>query len=423
MNRWSNVFFGAWREIVPLFFLIGLSWIFFSRFTHLQFASDDLDWLHGNIPTVFDQYRILPRLVFRAFYSCVGLNPSAALGLIFLFHSANALLVYSLSRNLMDSRIAGRVAVVVFAINPITLSTLTWFSCFSYVIGATFALASLIAFCRSTYSVHPWFWLWWSVGLYGMALLSSHEVLFLPVVACILGWMLGRASWKRSLIHFGATSLCAVLVHTYVYRFGQYGVEQARLLEFGFLKAYASSILSFPVCLGLAFPLSFLTRISHVLMICMSEPLRWALTLMAAFAGGMILRSKVTSSRRLWITFSAICMALITPYIIRLYLVPPGVNYDPSYVLGGRVFYLAFVGLSLVWGALVERLWSLMVLKRRLFFVALCLVAYIHALLFLYTPADFMGLSVIKESNNGLRFPPPWNPFHVQSGPDPGGTP
>lgn len=59
------------------------------------------------------------------------------------------MLLGHLCRKLLNSQIAARVAALVFLVNPITLSTLTWISCFSYVLGTSLTLASLLAFWKS----------------------------------------------------------------------------------------------------------------------------------------------------------------------------------------------------------------------------------------------------------------------------------
>jgi hypothetical protein len=392
-----------------LLFLCGV--VFFARNAHLQLAADDIGWLRGEAPTVFDQYRHVPRFFFTSLYALFGPNPIAALTMIFFFHLANSSLVYYLCQKLLNNQIAARVAATVYFVNPITLSTLTWISCFSYVLGTSLALLSLLAFWKggqeSTDKPH----LWWSIALacYGAGLFCSHELFFLPVLYFLFGWLQGGVSRQRGSVLFMVAMIFAMPVNFLVYDFGRYGVEAMRLFSPGFASAFASSALSFGLSLGLAYPLSFFVKTVDFLRICFSEPVRWGMTLL--LLTGAIFLYKPNRAWRLRLVLALSFSALIMPYIIRLYLTPDSVNYHISYVLSGRVFYLPFTVIALVWGEFVTELYehhpggrSLTVLLP---FVSLA--AYFHALLILYDRTDFMGLEVLHGSSQG--FAPPWTPY------------
>jgi hypothetical protein len=146
------------------------------------------------------------------------------------------------------------------------------------------------------------------------------------------------------------------------------------------------------------------------LQLCFTEPLRWGMTLVLLGGGILLFKSNRTWRLRLVLAFSFI--AFITPYIIRLYLTPDSVNYDISYVLSGRVFYLPFTILALAWGGLVASVYERPVMKESKlagFLPVLSAAAYAYALFALYTAADFMGLDVLHGSSQIL--PPPWNPY------------
>jgi hypothetical protein len=178
----------------------------------------------------------------------------------------------------------------------------------------------------------------------------------------------------------------------------------------GFISAFASSVLSFGLSLGLAYPLSFFAKTMDLLQLCFTEPLRWEMTLMLLSGGILLFRPNRTWRLRLVLAFSFI--TFITPYIIRLYLTPDSVNYDISYVLSGRVFYLPFTILALIWGGLVASAYEHSVMKESKFawfLPVLSAAAYSYALFVLYTAADFMGLDVLHGSSQIL--PPPWNPY------------
>lgn len=242
---------------ILVLFLFGL--VFFLRYANFQLASDDVAWLNGETPTVFDQYRVAPRLFFIVLHAIFGPSPAAALTVIFLFHTVNALLVYQLARRLMPGCSAPQAAAFVFFVNPITLNTLTWISCFSYVLGATLALTALLTGWESLASEGRKHLLLSAVTLiaFGVGLLSTHVILFLPLIFLLFGWLRGGAARWRGGALFGLAAVCALLVNVFVYNFDRYGVESPELFSLDFAAAFASSALSSGLSLALAYPLSF----------------------------------------------------------------------------------------------------------------------------------------------------------------------
>jgi len=343
-------------------------------------------------------------------HALFGPNPVAALAMIFTFHFANALLVSRLGQELLNSHIAARAAALVFLINPITLSTLTWMSCFSYVLGTSLALTSLLAAWKGSAEDADNPLLWWLIALacFGAGLFCSHEMFFLPILFLLFGWLRRGAARGWGVVSFVVAMIFAVLVNVFVYDFGRYGVETIKLFTPGFVSAFASSALSFGFSLGVAYPLSFLAKTQDFLRVCFSEPLRWGMTL--ALLGGGVLFYKPNRAWRLRLALAFSFAALIAPYIIRVYLTPDGVNYHISYVLAGRVFYLPFAIIALTWGGIVARLWREHKEHKLVWLLPLLSVAaYFHALLYLYDRADFVGLQVLRGSSR--RFPLRWTPY------------
>ncbi len=389
-------------------FLLGL--VFLLRNAHLVLATDDLGWLQGETPTVFDAYRIIPRACFVALYRVMGPSPQAALAMSFAFHSVNAWLVYVLANRLLQHVTAARVAGLVFLINPITLSTLTWFSCFSYVQGTSLALLALSLFCWGETGRARWAWSAGAVACYAAGLLCSHELFLLPVCFLILGWFWGGPALWRGAITCAVALAIGALANAVLYDFGRHGIASADLVSASFLAALLSSVLSFGLSLTIAYPLSFFVHTMGFLQIMFGEPLRWTLTL-ALVTAGMLAAGKGKG----WRTYAAVALcfsSLITPYIIRLYLMPRAANYHISYVLTGRVFYLPFAMVALVFGAVVSAVhvrYTACPRPVRLALVALPALAYCHALFWLYSPRDFMGLNV--RVGGGAPMPPPWTPY------------
>jgi hypothetical protein len=399
---------GRERWVLLILFVLGL--VFFADHANLQLASDDMAWLQGEAPTVFDQYRMIPRLFFVSLHAIFGPSAIAALVTMAVFHSLNAVLVFCLGRALLEDSLAAMAAVAVFLINPVTLGALTWISCLSYVQGTTLALLALWAFCRGGESYGRGRLLWSGTSLicFGAGLFCSHEILFLPAVYLVVGWLRRDVRLGVALCIFGGA--LALAVNRWVYGFGRYGIEASRLFSLDFMLAYVSSSLSSGLALGLAYPLSFFVKPQEFLRVCFSEPLRWVLT--ATLLGAGIVLYRNNKAWRLNLALLVFFLACISPYIIRLYLTPETVNFHISYVLSGRVFYLPFAMVALALGRLALGLYRPIQGRRWAWPVWIVpLLAYGHALR-LYDRADFLGLNV--ASGLAQQMPPRWNPYTSQ---------
>jgi hypothetical protein len=439
--------------------VFGLAVVFLGRNAHLQLASDDFGWLRGETPTVFDRYRVIPRAFFIALHGLVGPRPEAALAMSALFHAGNALLVHALARRLLGSPTAARAALVVFLINPITLATITWFSCFSYVLGTTLALLSLLAAWRAVSAGAPWTWALAALACYGVGLFCTHELFLLPACFLVLGWLGGMPGLRRAAILAAVAASGGALVNAFVYDFGRHGIESRQLVSLDFAAAWVSSAFAYGLSLAIAYPLSFLAHTLDFLRVCFEQEVRWAMTFL--LVGGWALAVRSGRGGRLPTALALCFAALITPYVIRLYLMPGAADYHISYVLTGRVFYLPFTMVSLAIGhalaaALASRRGGLgaeehpfateppwdrrrappVVGTRRglggegasvrdgapmgpatgpglaRWLLLPLFAAWAHSL-FLYGPSDFMGLSVWR--GGGTAQPPPWSPYAHES--------
>lgn len=394
-------------ELAFLLLLLVLGLAFFARFAHLELALDDIGWLKGEVPTVFDRYRQVPRLLFTTLHTLFGSNVVVALAMTFAVHAMNTLLVYKLCRALLDSWVAARTSAFVFLINPITLATLTWISCFSYVLGTSLALLSLSAFWRSITGTDGRSLLWRSAALacYVVALFCSHEVLFLPLLFLLLGWLRSIRDWRPGVALFSVATAVALLFQRHVYNFEQYGVETIQLFAPDFFMALVSSVTSFGASLALAYPLSFFVKPAEFLRICFTEPFRWGITVLLWAVA--VLSYRRTRAWRIWVFLALSFAVVITPYIIRLYLTPDRVGYHISYVLSGRVFYLPFVVIAMAFGQIMWQ-FSQRVKVDLLIYLSAA-VAYAYALLVLYDRTDFMGLQVLPGQVGYA--PPSWTPY------------
>jgi len=392
------------KELGILAIVILLALAFFVSNAHLELASDDLQWLRGEIPAPTDQYRIIPRLTMAAVGAAFGESAVLALAVTFAFHAANGALLYALARRLLGSRTGAIVAAAVFLVNPVTLQTLTWVACLSYVQGVTAALLSLLAFWRATGergTARP-AWGAAALGTYIVVLFSSHEIFALPAAFLALGWLRGER--RAGLVCCAAGGLMAAVVYATVYHFGDYGIGASALASPDFIAAYASSALAAGPALGAGYVLSFVVKPLPVIAAALSGPMRWILAAGAALAGAWLYRR--SRDGRLVVCLGAMLAAAALPWSARVYLIPPGVQFDLIYLVGGRTCYWSYAIVALTLGLLVGRVAT--TARARLALAALGLLAFANGLR-IYEPADFQALAIAQ--GQPVSLPPAWQPF------------
>ncbi len=125
-----------------------------------------------------------------------------------------------------------------------------------------------------------------------------------------------------------------------------------------------------------------------------------------------ILANRTNKDWRLALVLALSFLALIAPYVIRLYLTPETINFDIAYVLSGRVFYLPMVVVALALGSIVSRLSSRCGDGLGLAFVLFPLGAYAYALWAFDVKVPWPGMWC--WAMRSLSVPPRWNPYAVQ---------
>lgn len=390
-------------------FIVLLSaWLFLSN-TSNQLGSDDMKWITGSVPTVYDTYRVVPFAIFANLVNVFGSNLVAVYTMMFIFHMLNAVLLYRVSYDFLENELASTITTIIFLINPVTLGTLTWISCFSYVLGLTFGLLVLLGgwqYLRANLPKQRLFWSLFVIITYIAGLFSAHILLFLPAIFLPLAWLHEKDVWQRGLFLAVTGLVVGFLIYTNLYYFRAYAPENDALLSGNFLTAYVSSNLALLPMLMLAYLLSFIGDTLGFLMLTFEEPLRWGFGLL--MLGGIGLYIQFQKNSRRLLTILALFVLLITPYIIRLYLSSDFINYHPSYMLTGRVFYIPFIAVAMLIGHLSATLLE----KRKTTIIAL---ATFFAAMFIYlmtigsNAARFQGLTVVRGV--AAEMPPSWTPF------------
>lgn len=144
------------------------------------------------IPLTFVSYQIDVAIA--------GLRPFMMHFTNLLLHAVNALLVgaiaFRLSRR--DAWIAG-AAGLLFALHPLQTEAVVWASARKDLLASAFFLVSVLCYLRYRKEGTRGAYLW-SLGAFGLALLSKIVVVVLPVAFLLIDWRDGRPINRRSIV-------------------------------------------------------------------------------------------------------------------------------------------------------------------------------------------------------------------------------
>lgn len=109
-----------------------------------------------------------------------------------LFHTMNALLVFSLFRRMTGEFWKSAFVAAVFAVHPLRVESVAWVSERKDVLSTFFGLLAMTAYVR--YAQHEGRkWFWGACGAFACSLMSKQTLVTLPFVLLLLDvWPLGR---------------------------------------------------------------------------------------------------------------------------------------------------------------------------------------------------------------------------------------
>ena len=132
-------------------------------------------------------------------YVIGGMNPVGYHLTSLVLHATNALLCYFVVRRLLSLALPWSIerrhalgvcagfAALLFAIHPLRVESVAWATERRDVLSGLFYVSTILTYLRSAERLeHRRVWYWFSVGLFGCALLSKSIVVTLPVVLVIL---------------------------------------------------------------------------------------------------------------------------------------------------------------------------------------------------------------------------------------------
>lgn len=272
-----------------------------------------------------------------------------------LLHVAATYLVFVVCRRLLNSDIAASLAAVIFAVNPIHVDAVSWVSASNEILFVIFFLGSVLLLIPdpakgqlSETRVLS------SAVLYGAALFTKETtVAILPILIALTVFNLDGKKWRwnaRKTLKICSWYLAATFFY-FAARFavlGRFGVESGR-------NSWQQTIYSTPsVAIFYLNKLIFPVRLSG----CYMNPLLSAPTLgmwftLAGIVSGVVLFAWL-AVRYNWIIGAAAALIVlpILPVLAGIRIYPQGdITHD-------RYLYLPSVGLCILIGLLVRRLWS-----------------------------------------------------------------
>lgn len=182
---------------------------------------DQLTWMWTTFH--LGHYVPLSWMTLGADYMMWGMNPRGYHLTNVLLHAANAVLVFLFARRMLARTTGARssgaatvlpaaFAALVFAIHPLRVESVAWVTERRDMLSLLFALASLLAYVRSTDPDAPRSRYWLSVALFACALLSKATVMSLPAVLFMLNAYPLRRLDMSNLMAAGARRVYAELL-------------------------------------------------------------------------------------------------------------------------------------------------------------------------------------------------------------------
>lgn len=127
-----------------------------------------------------------------------GLRPGADLAVNVFLHTLNSLLLFTLLKNMTDRLWRSAIVAGLFALHPMHVESVAWAAERKDVLGAFFALLSLVAYIRYAKADHPSWKQFLPVAVsLALALMAKPMFVTWPFVMLLLDyWPLNRLEWR-----------------------------------------------------------------------------------------------------------------------------------------------------------------------------------------------------------------------------------
>ena len=200
--------------LLPWLILVGIvTAVFFFPMLFNEFTNWDDEyyvvnnqWLRGpDLKSIFTKqllgnYHPLTVLSYALNYAISGVDPFSYLLVNYLFHIANALLVfYFIWKISGNNKLVAAFVALVFGVHPMHVESVAWVAERKDVLYTFFFLLSLIQYWRyleKGKTKH----LWICLAFFGLSLLSKPAAVILPLVILLLDYWKGRSFSGKMLI-------------------------------------------------------------------------------------------------------------------------------------------------------------------------------------------------------------------------------
>ena len=291
--------------------------------------------------TVNKIYIPLTSLSFALEYHFLGYNPFVCHLDNVLLHLLVVVMVFSLGRKLGLPRAAAGMAALIFGIHPIHVESVAWITERKDVLYAAFYMAALLSYLRYLEEKRG-YWLWVTTVLGTLSMLAKPMALSLPLILILLDWFKGRPLKGRAFIEklplgivIGAPAWVSYAAHARIP--GESVVQSALIWPWTFtfyLRQFFFPYISVPLY-RLAKPV-LLTNPEYFLSL--------GVLVLVVLAVARLRRNK-------WFVFAVLFYFLSIFFLLR-FDETKDVN-----TVADRFMYLPGLGLCLLLGLGVERLW------------------------------------------------------------------
>ena len=197
----------------------------YHRVTHYFFAQDDFTslWIGREAPKTF--WRVLSSFVyFRAARSLFDLNPVAFHVTSLLFHIANAVLVFLVTRALSVGRATSLVAAILFVVHPALYFPVYAVSSIGEILSCFFILLASLFLLRARRPEGLAASLVVCI-LFAASLLSKETTILFPVLAVLI-FVVKRTQVKRAVPVVAALVAVAVIYGALFYSADVFGIRE-----------------------------------------------------------------------------------------------------------------------------------------------------------------------------------------------------
>lgn len=335
----------TWKKFpVFLFLAIGISLLFFARFTNNYFIYDDFRYIENNLYELkevllgYNTLRLVSNVIWSPLYAIFGFNPSGYNIFSLILYAGNAVLFSSFVRILFNSRILAFFAGIFFVSSSVGVDAVFWKCSSNALLCVCFYLLTLSSYIRFRREGAKSLW-YLSLVWYVLAIFSKEDAASLPVIIMVIELLFlsgeqGRKPVILQVLPYALIVCIYMILNTLVFKW--MALAPAELAKFyvirplhSLLGGLSAFILSPEGVLRAVNPLAFFAVV-------------------AVTAAVLLVKDKK-------ILLFAFCWSIVT--FLPQSLTSQG-SFDPKYISNSvsRYLYIVSIGPALLYAALLANL-------------------------------------------------------------------